>query len=441
MRPIAYLRRSHVASKKKGKPDQSGRVSFEMQQRQVFDLAARNGDPEPELIVEWGKSGAAAVGDFGGTGRGGKRKVYHDLRERIANGEVSTLYAYSLSRLARSTRELLNLAEACATAGTRIILAKEGSLDFASPHGRLYLTVLAAVSTFEAEVAAERAQDRVAIAKDNGRVLGEPPFGYSLVEGELVGNEEQVAVQAVLRAFDDAGGIYKRAARLLNENGGVATRRGGKWSATSVQAIVNRERGVSTVPRRSGSRSHPTNPLARLLYCANCGGMLTLTVKKYTTKSGDAEHRSWRCYASHDIPGHPKPVNIPDHVIIEQLKDEAARLQPVDAETGEPFDRVRQQVKDAAEMEILRLRRQRLLDAVEAGLYDNDEIRTRLQAIDAAEAAMRQQERVYDVPSIDWNWEPTKLATVLASLWERVKVDFVTQEVGVTWRVPQWRAA
>src|SRR5687767_12505417 len=113
MRPLAYLRRS-------GTTTNGGHVSYAVQEAAVLELAQRDGHGDVERIVEWGKSGAAEAGAFGGTGRGGRRKAYAVLKERIAAGEVSVLYAYSLSRLARSTRELLDLAETCAAIGTRI---------------------------------------------------------------------------------------------------------------------------------------------------------------------------------------------------------------------------------------------------------------------------------------------------------------------------------
>jgi DNA invertase Pin-like site-specific DNA recombinase len=117
-KPFAYLRRSHA-----GPSNHNGRVSFDAQRAAVIELAARRGDAEPELIVDWGLSGAAASGTFGGTGRGGRRRAYLDLRAAIEADAVSALYAYSLSRLARSTRELLDLAETCVAHGVPIRLA------------------------------------------------------------------------------------------------------------------------------------------------------------------------------------------------------------------------------------------------------------------------------------------------------------------------------
>ena len=62
MPAVAYLRRS---SDRNG-----GAESYEAQRAAVLELAKRDGDPEPELVVEWGRSGA----DAGSTGRGGRRR-------------------------------------------------------------------------------------------------------------------------------------------------------------------------------------------------------------------------------------------------------------------------------------------------------------------------------------------------------------------------------
>src|SRR5437762_1612387 len=94
--PVAYVRRSSTSN-----GHGNGRISFDTQRTAVLELALRRGDAAPELIVEWGHSGADAATAFGGSGRGGKRRAYRELRARIDAGQVSALYAYSLSRLAR----------------------------------------------------------------------------------------------------------------------------------------------------------------------------------------------------------------------------------------------------------------------------------------------------------------------------------------------------
>ena len=429
MAAVAYLRRSSANT-----ANGAGRVSFETQQAAVLALARQHGD-DPELIVEWGKSGAAAAGAFGGTGRGGRRRAYLALRERIAAGDVSTLYAYSLSRLARSTRELLDLAESAAGAGCTIRLAKEGSLDFATPSGRLYLTVLAAVSTFEAEVSRERAMDRVALARDEGRYLGQAPLGWHRGDdGALTHDADRTVVDAVLAAFR-ASGTYRAAARLLNAAGDVQPPKAPHWSASVVRTIVSRESGTRVPATTRGSRTHPTRPLARLLACAACGGVLTPDRKVYPTRSGPGEFLAWRCHRADVVPGHPRPFGIAEAAIMPAIRAEAARLRV-------PPEPVRLAEERSADLAALDERRARLVDALEAGTLTRADVEPRLAAIEAARAAIEAITTGVDVPqAVDWTWPADVLAAVLASLWRRVTVDMATGTIEADWIVPQWRAA
>ena len=107
-------------------------------------------------------------------------EAWPQLRQRIRDGEVTALYSYSLSRLARSTRELLDVIEECDQAGVHVVLAKEGVVTGNSASGKLYLTVLGAVATFEAEVAAERVRDAHAVKRARGEVVWRLPYGQRI---------------------------------------------------------------------------------------------------------------------------------------------------------------------------------------------------------------------------------------------------------------------
>lgn len=427
---IAYLRRSSANTS-----NGAGRVSYAVQEASVLDLAARNGDAEPELIVEWGRSGAAKAGAFGGTARGGKRRAFALLRERVIAGEVSVIYAYSLSRLARSTRELLDLAETCAVADTRIQVAKEGTLDFTSSHGRLYLTILSAVATFEAEVNRDRAMDRVTHARESGRYLGAAPLGWQITDGVLVRATDRFAVDAVLTAFQAAGN-YRAAARALNGDP-IAPRppRAALWSATVVRTIVSRELATRAAPSRRGSRTHRSEPLARLLYCAACNGLLTPVPRAYVTRAGTpGYYRGWRCFAAYAQPDHPKPTSISETRIMPALMEEAARLEV-------PADRVLIAEANASDLAQLEERRSRLVDALEAGIITRTDVEPRLAGIEAERARLHEAAAALDIPgAVDWSWPPDALGPVLAGLWKRVTVNLATGSVAAEWTVPGWRA-
>lgn len=429
-RPYAYLRRSHA-----GPAATNGQMSFDAQRSAVLELAGRRGDPEPELIIEWGVSGAARASSFGGTGRGGKRKAYHELRAAIDDDRVSALYSYSLSRLARSTRELLDLAEACVAHNVPIRTSKEGDIDGSSPTGRLYLTVLAAVATFEAENAADRARDRNAAMRDDGRYLGRAPFGYVIEDGKLVPNPAETETLArVLALYADLRSPAK-VARALNLEGVGAPEGGARgWGDGTVRRILARQPDAMTPATVRGSRAVPAALFARLLVC-HCGSTMTPTRKRYRTAAG--AERQWIgyvCQAARWGTGHTGPRAVAEAAVIAAAKVEAAHLRV-------PEDQYITETNAESQRAELDGRRGRIIDALEAGIVTRAEAEPRLARIVDELAKVEAATEIIDVPAISWTWGPEALGPVLRALWHRIELDVDgTIKTPFGWNYPEWRA-
>ena len=77
------------------------------------------------------------------------------LLKRLDEGDV--LMVTRLDRLARSTRDLLNILDTVAKAGAGFRSLADAWADTTTPHGRLMLTVLGGLAEFERELI--RAQD------------------------------------------------------------------------------------------------------------------------------------------------------------------------------------------------------------------------------------------------------------------------------------------
>lgn len=421
MPAVAYLRRS---SDRNG-----GAESFEAQKAAVLDLAKRSGDDEPELVVEWGRSGA----DADSTGRGGRRRAWPKLRQRIRDGEVTALYSYSLSRLARSTRELLDVMADCDQADVPVKLAKEGIVNGTTASGKLYLTVLGAVATFEAEVAGERVRDAHAQKRKRGEVTWRLPYGQRIgPDGKPEPDPEAVAVIRRAKELMREQGNLRGTARELNRLG-IKSPNGKAWNGESVGLIVNSDdQGQRLGPRkrtgRAGRRG-PVRVLTKLLHCKACGRLLSPQAHKF--KKGD--YYSWVCLGSRTAPDHPKPNGRGEPILLPLVQAEAARMRV-------PADRV--ELVEAAHGDLKKLdeREQHLMEAVEAGLWSLDDVKPRLDAIHAERRQVEARTVVADVPQeVDWSWEPAALNEVLHALWERVGVDLTRGTIDVTWRDPSLR--
>jgi DNA invertase Pin-like site-specific DNA recombinase len=95
------------------------------------------------------------------------------LLKSIGKGDV--VVVTRLDRLARSTRDLLNVLATIAEAGAGFRSLGDAWADTTTPHGRLMLTVLGGLAEFERELIRVRTGEGRARAKANGVKLGRRP--------------------------------------------------------------------------------------------------------------------------------------------------------------------------------------------------------------------------------------------------------------------------
>ena len=107
--------------------------------------------------------------------------------------ERGALVVYSLSRLARSTKDAILMAERLEKAGADLVSLSE-AIDTTSAAGRLFFRLMAAMAEFERDVIAERTRTALAYKRSRGeRVSRYAPFGYLLKAGELVPSRAETA--------------------------------------------------------------------------------------------------------------------------------------------------------------------------------------------------------------------------------------------------------
>ena len=95
------------------------------------------------------------------------------LLRALEPGDV--LIVTRLDRLARSTRDLLNVLDAVAKAKAGFRSLKDTWADTTTPHGRLMLTVLGGLAEFERELIRARTGEGRSRAKARGVRFGRPP--------------------------------------------------------------------------------------------------------------------------------------------------------------------------------------------------------------------------------------------------------------------------
>ena len=103
------------------------------------------------------------------SGKNTNRPQLQAMIDYIREGD--TVYIHDFSRLARNTKDLLELVELLQSKGVRLVSNKE-NLDSGTATGKLMITMLAAINEFERENLLERQREGIEIAKAEGKFKG-----------------------------------------------------------------------------------------------------------------------------------------------------------------------------------------------------------------------------------------------------------------------------
>lgn len=163
--------------------------------------------------------------------------------------ERCTLVVYSLSRLARNTRETLEIVEQLNRYGCALLSKKE-KFDTSTSVGRLLLTILAAVAEMEREQIAERTADAMRYYQSQGRRMSSKlPYGWMPDPDDparmVKSPREQIVIERIRQLRAEGKGL-REIGRCLDEEGHRprtyrrpdGTRYGGKWHHQTIKSVL-----------------------------------------------------------------------------------------------------------------------------------------------------------------------------------------------------------
>lgn len=379
MTAYAYVRKSRVI-------DPTRAISPESQEAAIHALAAKHGD-----TVE--RSHIFSDLDISGKRRRERRPGWDALLTAVESGEAHAVYAYSLSRFARSVPQLAEFAELCETKKVRFYVEVD-AIDTSTASGKLVFHVIAALAQFESDVASERVRDSFTFkSASDPSWQGPGAVPYGRLDGE--------DPAAVVAAFREAGS-FDGAARLLNERGVPAHRKvlndrdpsignaTAVWHGTTVSGVVRRTDpdAVGPATTRGAPAGHRQFRLARLLACGQCGHFLTPSlsrgaVRYYCLRAKTTPHgRGW----------------ISESVILPQVREEAEHVSKL-------FERRVQfgSRSDEARAAQLAAKAARIRDGLADGLFEKADAARRLAEVAEEESglsALRWLRRVGLFPTI-----------------------------------------
>lgn len=150
----------------------------------------------------------------------------------------SALVVYSLSRLARSTRDTIEISERLDKAGADLVSLSE-RIDTTTAAGKMVFRMLAVMAEFERDQISERTSSAMQFKKSKGERVGAVPFGFDLAADgvALVENAAEQAVIQQARELKASGLSLRSIAAELNRRGFNA-RNGKAFQAVQIQRMV-----------------------------------------------------------------------------------------------------------------------------------------------------------------------------------------------------------
>ena len=135
----------------------------------------------------------------------GKGRANRPALERGLQGlsEGDVLVITRLDRLARSSRDLLNVIQQITEAGASFKSLGDAWADTTNAHGRLMLTILAGLAEFEATLIRERTGEGRERALKEGKVFGRRPKLTAHQRAEAIRRrDEGEPVTAIARSYN-----------------------------------------------------------------------------------------------------------------------------------------------------------------------------------------------------------------------------------------------
>lgn len=221
MDAIIYTRVSTAGQVEEG-------VSMEAQRARAVAWAQANGYQVAGSFSDAGISGK----------RTGNRPGLQSALTTVCGVRRNVLVVYSLSRLARSTKDAIAIAERLEKAGADLVSLTE-RIDTTTAAGKMMFRMLAVLAEFERDLVSERTKAALAHKSAKGERVGTVPFGFRLADDgvKLLADRGEQRTRSDLRSLRASGMSWRAVAENLNSRG-ILTKTGRLWTWQTARKIA-----------------------------------------------------------------------------------------------------------------------------------------------------------------------------------------------------------
>jgi len=229
MRAVGYVRVSTVGQAEEG-------VSLAAQRDFIRAYCKLHGLELVEILDDEGVSAKNT------TARPGAQRVL----KMIESSKVDALVIYKLDRLARNTRDAIDIATICRKKNVAFHSICE-KLDTQSAMGEFFFTLMAAIAQLERQQVGERTKAVLRHKRVTGeKIGGHVPFGYRTTNGRRDGRRckllvpipsEQIVLQ-MMRKLRTQGKTFREISVRLAKRG-IRTKQGrAQWHPWTIKSVL-----------------------------------------------------------------------------------------------------------------------------------------------------------------------------------------------------------
>jgi len=204
-------------------------VSLDAQRERIAAWCTGNGFELGHVFVDAGLSG----------GRSDNRPGLQSALEAVCKTK-GVLIVYSLSRLARSTKDTIQIGERLDKADADLVSLSE-RIDTTSAAGKMMFRMLAVLAEFERDQISERTSTAMKFKASQGQRVGKVPFGFDLGDDRktLVRNESEQEILGLIHSLRQSGYSLRDIANELNRTN-APSKEGKPWTHSTIQRILSR---------------------------------------------------------------------------------------------------------------------------------------------------------------------------------------------------------
>jgi len=209
---------------------QRDNTSIEDQRRRIEAYCVSQGWDLAHMFIDDGETGSKTE----------SRDAYNAMIDFITNPNngITAIVVLKADRIHRKLRNMLNMIEdVLEPAGVAFVSVSE-NFDTSTAQGMLFLQMIGGFAEFERKIINQRTQSgRVNTASSEKYAGGSVPFGYIVLDGKIVADDEQSKIVKSVFNLAKEGKSLQKIADWLNGMG-IPTQRGNQWSKQTVDYLL-----------------------------------------------------------------------------------------------------------------------------------------------------------------------------------------------------------